>query len=170
MSPSINSDSFIAENSVISGDVNIGEKSSIWYGCVLRADVEKIRIGQNTNIQDCTVIHVTRANHAMNKTGCNGGSTIIGNNVTIGHGCIIHACKIQDDSFIGMGSILMDLSVMEKHSMLAAGSLLSPRKIVKSGELWAGRPAKFMRKLSKDELNYIQTSADNYWLLASAYK
>jgi len=168
--PKISQASFIAENVVISGNVEIEEKTSIWYNSVLRGDVEKIRIGRNTNIQDGSIIHVTRANHIANKTGDCGGPTIIGNNVTVGHGCVIHACEISDNCFVGMQSLLMDLSKMEIFSMLAAGSLLTPGKIVKTGELWGGRPAKFMRTLNQEEIDYIKTSADNYWKLAIEYK
>ncbi len=170
INPEIHKDVFIAENVVVIGDVKIGAKSGIWYGCVLRGDVEKIRIGENTNIQDATVIHVTRANHLANKTGEEGGPVFIGDSVTVGHSCILHACKIESNSFVGMQSLLMDLSVVSEFSMLAAGSLLSPGKIVPSGELWGGRPAKFMRKLTQGELDYIKISADNYYQLSLEYK
>lgn len=168
--PSINPSCFIAQNAVISGDVEIGEGSAIWYFCILRGDVSSIKIGKNTNIQDGTTIHVTRPNHLANKTGAEGGKAIIGNNVTVGHNCIIHASTLRDNCFVGMGSILMDLSVMEEGSMLAAGSVLTPKTIVKSGELWGGVPARKMRDLKPEEVAYIQTSADNYYTLAMEYK
>ncbi len=168
--PDISSNAFIAENVVISGNVTVLQNASIWYGCVVRGDVSKIYIGSKTNIQDQTVIHGTRPNHPINKTSDGGGDVFIGDNVTVGHSCIIHACTIENNSFVGMGSILMDLSRVETNSMLAAGSLLSPGKVVKSGELWGGRPARFMRNLSQEELNYIQKSANNYWSLALEYK
>ncbi len=168
--PEIDNSTFIAENSVISGDVTIAENSGIWYGCVIRGDVSHIKIGKNTNIQDNTVVHVTRANHLANKTSDEGGPTIIGDNVTIGHGAIIHACTIEDNSFVGMGSIVMDLATIEKNSMLAAGAVLTPGKTIKSGQLWAGNPAKYFRDLSQEEIDYIKVSADNYALLASEYK
>jgi len=168
--PNIDSSAFIAQNAVISGNVTIGKNVGIWYGCVLRGDVSAIQIGENSNIQDGTTIHGTRANHVQNKTGDSAADVIIGKNVTVGHNCIIHACTIEDESFVGMGSIMMDLSKVEKHGMLAAGSVLSPKKVVKSGELWAGVPAKFFRKLSEEEIAYIATSANNYSLLAKEYK
>lgn len=168
--PKLDKDSFVAENAVILGDVEIGEKSGVWYGCILRGDVEKIRIGKNTNIQDATVVHVTRPNHVANKTGDDGGPVFIGDNVTVGHSCILHACKIESNSFVGMQSLIMDLSVVSSFSMLAAGSLLSPGKIVPSGELWGGRPARFMRKLTQEEIGFISISADNYWKLACEYR
>ena len=170
ITPTIDSSSFIASTSIISGDVVIGKNVGIWYGCVIRGDVEKIRIGDDTNIQDNTVIHVTRANHAQNKTGDEGAPTIIGKGVTIGHNAIIHACIIEDHAFIGMGSILMDLAKVESYGMLAAGAVLTPGKIVKSGQIWAGNPAKYFRDLTEAEKNYIKTSAENYIDLAREYK
>jgi len=168
--PSIDKSAFIAPNAIISGDTVIGENSSIWYGCTIRGDVACIRIGNNTNIQDNSVIHVTRANHVANKTGDAGGPTIIGNNVTVGHGAIIHACVIEDNSFIGMGSIVMDLSCVEEFGMLAAGAVLTPQKVVKRGQLWVGNPAKYFRDLTEKEIEYIKISANNYAELAAEYK
>ena len=170
ITPIIDQSAFIAQNAIIAGDVVIGKNSGIWYGCVIRGDVAKIRIGDNTNIQDNSVIHVTRANHAQNKTGDAGGPTIIGNGVTIGHGAIIHACIIEDNAFIGMGSIIMDLAKVEEFGMLAAGAVLTPGKVVKKGQIWAGNPAKYFRDLTEAERNYIKTSADNYFELAMEYK
>jgi len=167
--PKIDSKSLIAPNAVISGDVEIASGVGIWYFCVIRGDVASIKIGKNSNIQDGTTIHGTRPHHIANKTGAEGGKTTIGENVTIGHNCIIHAATLCDECFVGMGSIVMDLSVVETHSMLAAGSLLSPGKVVKSGELWGGVPAKKLRDLRPDEIAYIKTSANNYKLLAEEY-
>ncbi len=168
--PDINLESFIACNAIISGDVTIGKNSGIWYGTVIRGDVAKIRIGNYTNIQDNSVVHVTRANHVQNKTGDEGGPTIIGDYVTIGHSAIIHACNISDYSFIGMGAIIMDLAIIEKYSMVAAGAVVTPGKIVKSGQIWAGNPAKYLRDLTEKERDYIKISAKNYWDLAKEYK
>ncbi len=168
--PKIDDSAFVAKNAIISGDTHIGEGSSIWYGCVVRGDVSHIRIGKNTNIQDNTVIHVTRPNHAANKTGDDGAPTIIGDNVTVGHSAIIHACIIEDNAFIGMGSVVMDMARVEEYSMLAAGAVLTPGKVVKSGQLWVGNPAKYFRDLTDVERNYIKTSADNYNELAMEYK
>lgn len=170
ITPTIDKSAFIAPNAVVSGDTHIGKNVGIWYGCVVRGDVAKIRIGDDTNIQDNTVIHVTRANHAQNKTSDEGGPTIIGKGVTVGHSAIIHACIIEDYAFIGMGSIIMDLARVEKYGMLAAGAVLTPGKIVKSGQIWAGNPAKYFRDLTQVEKDYIKTSADNYAQLAREYK
>lgn len=169
-SPNIHSSAFVAANAVISGDVEIKANSGIWYGCVIRGDVTKISIGENTNIQDNCVLHGTRPNHAQNKTGSEGAPVIIGNNVTIGHSAIIHACVIEDNAFIGMGSIIMDLARVEEYGMLAAGAVLTPKKVVKSGQIWAGNPAKYFRDMTEEEKNYIKISAENYAILAKEYK
>lgn len=168
--PKIEATAFIAANVVISGDVTIGANSGIWYGTVIRGDVASISIGNNTNIQDNSVVHVTRAGHKQNKTGDSPANTSIGDNVTVGHKCIMHACTIANNAFIGMGSTLMDMSHVEEFGMIAAGSVLTPAKIVKYGELWAGVPAKFFRRLTEEEMSYIKTSADNYRILAEEYK
>jgi len=168
--PKIHSESFIAHNAVVIGNVEIGEQSGVWFSSVIRGDVAPIRIGSLTNIQDGTTIHVTRPNHVANKTGASGGPTMIGNKVTVGHNCIIHACTIGNNVFVGMGSILMDLSIVEDNAMVAAGSLLTCGKVVKSGQLWSGRPAKFMRDLTEEELSFIPISAQNYWDLAMCYR
>ncbi len=168
--PNIDPSSFLASSAVVSGDVKVGKNSGIWYGCVLRGDVTKITIGDNTNIQDNCVLHGTRPNHAQNKTGSEGAPVIVGSNVTIGHGAIIHACIIEDNTFIGMGSIIMDLARVESYGMLAAGAVLTPGKIIKSGQIWAGNPAKYFRDMNEAERNYIKISADNYAKLAREYK
>jgi len=168
--PNIHQSAFIANNATITGKVNIGEKSSVWFGCVLRGDVAKITIGSYSNIQDACILHGTRPNHAQNKTGKDGASVKIGDYVTIGHRAIIHACTINSFSFIGMGSIIMDLATIEEYSMVAAGAVVTPGKIVKSKEIWAGNPAKFFRHMTDVELEYIKISAENYAELAKEYK
>lgn len=168
--PRIHSSAFIAATAVITGDVIIEENVSIWYGCVIRGDVAPIYIGKNSNVQDNTVIHGTRPNHILNKTSGEGAKTSIGENVTIGHNSLIHAGIIHSNAFIGMGSLIMDRSIVEEGAMLAAGSLLTPGKIVKSGSLWGGSPARFMRELTAEEIEYAVTSAANYHILAQEYK
>jgi len=150
--PKISNKAFIAPSSSIIGDVEIGEESGIWFNCVIRGDVEPIKIGKRTNIQDGSVIHVTRG----------GFPTNIGDNVTIGHMALIHAATIHDNAFIGMGAIVMDGVIVETNGWVAAGSLVTNNKIVRSGEIWAGSPAKFFRKLTQEELDYIPKSASNY--------
>ncbi|WP_236870325.1 gamma carbonic anhydrase family protein [Candidatus Bandiella numerosa] len=158
--PKIAKDAFIAENAVIIGDVEIDSKSSIWYNCVIRGDVNYIRIGKETNIQDGTIIHV----------GTNNGPTIIGDGVTIGHKALIHACTICDYSFIGMNSTIMDYAQVKSYSMVAAGALVTNSKIVEINELWAGVPAKFLRQLKEEETEYINISKERYVALAKEYK
>ena len=157
--PKIAVDAFIAPNAVIIGDVEIGSKSSVWYGVIIRGDVHQVRIGNSTNIQDGTVIHVSRYE----------GPTIIGNGVTIGHQALLHACTLEDYSFVGMAAQVIDQARVEHRAMVAAGSLVSPRKIVKSGQLWAGVPAKLLRDLKQEEIDYIKTSELNYVKLAEEH-
>jgi carbonic anhydrase/acetyltransferase-like protein (isoleucine patch superfamily) len=170
ISPKIDESSFVAPTAIVSGDVQVGKNVGIWYGCVLRGDVTKITIGDGTNIQDNTVLHGTRPHHAQNKTGAEGAPVIIGKGVTIGHNAIIHACIIEDYAFIGMGSIIMDLAKIEKYGMLAAGAVLTPKKVIKSGQIWAGNPAKYFRDMTQEEIDYIKVSADNYIELLKDYK
>jgi carbonic anhydrase/acetyltransferase-like protein (isoleucine patch superfamily) len=157
--PIIAHDVFIAQGSFVIGKVEIGSGSSIWFNSVIRGDVADIKIGKNTNIQDGSVIHVSRG----------GGDTIIGDNVTVGHMALLHACRLMDNCFIGMGAIVMDNAIVEENSYVGAGSMVTNGKIVKEGELWLGRPAKFVRKLTKDEIVYIKTSSNNYVELAKQY-
>ena len=157
--PKIDKNVFVAPGSYGVGDVQIGSKSNIWFNVVIRGDVEKIRIGKNTNIQDLTMVHCTTK----------GFGTTIGSNVTIGHNCVIHDCTINDNSLIGMSSTILDGAVVEKNSMLAAGSLLTQGKIVKSGEIWAGNPAKLLRKLNNKEIGFFKISADRYFKMSKEY-
>ena len=160
-SPKIHPSCFIAENATIIGDVVIKEHSSIWYNVVIRGDVNYIRIGKYTNIQDGTVVHV--AYKAF--------PTIIGDYVTIGHKAIIHACELKDESFVGMGAIVMDGSVVEKHSLVAAGALVTPNSKLESGYIYAGVPARKIRKLSSQEIEtMIIQSAQKYAKFKSWYK
>ncbi|MDB2414360.1 gamma carbonic anhydrase family protein [Rickettsiales bacterium] len=150
--PKIAKDSFIAPGAKIIGDVEVGSKVGIWFNCVLRGDVAEIRVGDRTNIQDGTVIHVTR----------NGHPTIIGSGVTVGHQALLHACNLQDSCFIGMGATIMDDVIVESGAMVAAGALIAPGKIVKKGEIWAGNPGKFFRELTEKEAAFIEISENNY--------
>src|SRR5262245_17974169 len=152
VAPTISPLAFIAPGAVVIGDVEIGAGSGFWFGCIARGDVNIIRIGERTNIQDGTVVHVTRRT----------GPTHVGNGVTVGHGCILHACVVEDDSFIGMRATLMDGVVVERGGWVAAGALVTQNKRVPSGEIWAGNPARFFRKLTEEERDFIPISADNY--------
>src|SRR3954466_13256511 len=163
--PKIAPDAFIAETAVVIGDVEIAAAASIWYGCVLRGDSNRIRIGARTNIQDGTVIHV---NHE--REGAAGTTTTIGADVTVGHMALLHACTLEDGSFVGMKACLMDGVVVEGGAMVAAGALVTPGKRIKKGELWAGSPAKLMRPLTDKEIAYFAYSAQHYADLAASYR
>lgn len=158
--PEIHPTAFIAPGAVVIGDVTIGAKANIWFGCVVRGDVQSISIGERTNVQDGTVIHVTRVT----------GPTSIGAGVTIGHQALLHACTIEDDAFIGMGAKLLDGSVVESQAMLAAGALLTPNKVIPRGQLWAGNPAKYFRDLNDKERAFFAQSAANYELHGEEYR
>lgn len=157
--PRIGSNVFIAPNVPLVGDVEIGEESSIWYNCVLRGDVNDIKIGRRTNIQDGTVIHVSNSLQG----------TYIGDDVTVGHMALLHACTVGDGAFIGMKACVMDGAKVESGAMVAAGALVTPGKCVPSGQLWAGSPAKFMRDLTDKEKEYLLWSAQHYVRLAKEY-
>lgn len=151
---------FVAENAAVVGDVEIAGEASVWYGATLRADGNAIRIGRRANVQDNTVVHVDRPAHLR---------TVIGDGATVGHGCVIHACTLQERAFVGMGSTVLDGSTVETEGMLAAHSLLAPGKVVRSGELWAGVPARFWRKLKPAELRTIDEIRDIYWETAREF-
>ena len=157
--PEIAEDAFIAPGARIIGDVKIGNQSSIWFNCVLRGDVGKIRIGERSNVQDGSVLHVDSG----------GNDTIIGNDVLIGHMAMVHGTTIEDEGFVGFSAMTMDGSLIKKNGMLAAGSLLSPGKTVGEGEMWMGRPAKFVRELGESEFRALSKGAAKYVRTAIDY-
>jgi len=158
--PTIHNDAFIAPGAAVIGDVHIGAGSGVWFGCVIRGDVAPIRIGGRTNIQDGTVIHVSR----------DIAPTTIGSGITIGHCVLLHGCTLEDDCFIGMRATLMDGVVVESGAMVAAGALVTPGKRVPKGQVWAGNPAKYFRDLRADELAFIAINAENYHIHAMEYQ
>lgn len=159
ISPSIDASAFVAENVVVTGDVEIGAESSVWYGCVLRGDVNQIRIGKGVNIQDLSMVHVSRP-----------FACIIEDGVSIGHMAIIHACTLEEGCFVGMQACVMDGAVVEKGAFVAAGALVAPGKRIPAGELWAGRPAKFVRKVSEKDQAIMDYTQPNYVKLSRRYK
>mmetsp|Transcript_4633 Transcript_4633/g.8784 ORF Transcript_4633/g.8784 Transcript_4633/m.8784 type:complete len:253 (+) Transcript_4633:88-846(+) len=159
--PGMTSSTFVAPSASVIGDVKIGAGSSIWYGTILRGDVNSISIGENTNLQDGCVVHVAKHNVGGVKL-----PTIVGNSVTVGHGAMLHACTVEDMAFVGMGATLLDGSKVEKGAMVAAGALVTAGTTVPSGQIWAGNPAKFLRNLTTEETSFISKSADNYAALA----
>jgi carbonic anhydrase/acetyltransferase-like protein (isoleucine patch superfamily) len=158
--PTIADDAWVADNAIVAGDIHIGAQSSVWFGVAMRGDVHEIRIGERTNIQDNVVVHVTR--------GVAG--TYIGDDVTIGHAAVIHAATIKNRCLIGMGAVILDEVVIEEGAMVAAGAVVTPRKVVPSGQLWGGNPARYMRDLSEEERDFLTVSANNYVRLAKEYK
>lgn len=163
--PVIDPTAFVAAGARLIGDIEIGANSSIWYNCVLRGDVNRIRIGARTNVQDGTVIHVDSP-----KPGNPAGlPTIIGDDVLIGHMVMLHGSVLHDRAFVGLGSIVMDGCTIESDGMLAAGALLSPGKTVGAGELWIGRPAKKLRDLTPEEIAANRMGAAHYAELAKRH-
>lgn len=160
ITPQVAASAFIAPGARIIGDVQIGADSSIWYNCVLRGDVESIRIGARSNVQDGSVVHVTTRRW----------KTEIHDDVLIGHLAMIHGCIIESHGFIGLGAIVMDGCVVESGGMLAAGALLTPGKRIGSGELWAGRPAKLLRMLTDDDMARNRAGAAGYVELAKRHR
>ncbi|MBS0288992.1 MAG: gamma carbonic anhydrase family protein [Proteobacteria bacterium] len=163
--PSIDQNVYIDDMAVIIGNVTIAKDCSIWPFASVRGDIHHIQIGENTNIQDNCVLHVTHDS----KYHPGGSPLIIGKGVTVGHHVTLHACTISNDCIIGMGSIVLDKAMIEPNVILAAGSLVSPGKVLESGYLWLGAPAVKKRRLSDEELAFIQYSAQNYVKLKNTY-
>ncbi|WP_298401782.1 gamma carbonic anhydrase family protein [Sphingobium sp.] len=168
--PVIHPSAFIAPGCRIIGDVEIGEDASIWYNCVIRGDVNRVRIGARTNVQDGTVIHCDSPGDRADGRPAAGWPAIIGEDVLIGHMAMIHGCVLEDRAFVGLGAIVMSGARVESDAMLAAGALLSPGKSVLHRQLWAGRPAKFMRDLSDAALIDMREGVDHYVHNAKAHK
>ncbi len=156
----VSKSAFVADTARVIGDVSIGDDSSVWFGAVLRGDVFPIVVGNRTNIQDNCVFHGT-----YKKCG-----VVLGDNVTVGHAVILHGCQVKSTCLIGMGSIVMDNVVIEKNSIVGAGSLITQGSVFDEGVLILGRPAKVVRKLNKQELEFLKKSADNYVMYSSWYK
>lgn len=156
---------YIDESAMVIGDVIIGEDSSIWPMTVVRGDVNKIRIGKRTNVQDGSVLHVTHPHKTMPE----GFSLTLGDNVTVGHKVILHGCHVHDNCLIGMGSTIMDGAVIHAYAMVGAGSLVSPGKELEGGYLWLGSPARKMRELNEAERKWLDYSATHYVNLKDDY-
>ena len=157
--PTIAESAFTAPSADIIGDVVIGEESTIWFNCTVRGDVNEIRIGKQTSIQDNTVIHVARL----------GQGTYVGDRVTVGHAAILHACTVEDDVVIGNGACVMDDARVEKGAIVAANALVPPGKTVKAGEVWAGNPAKKLRDVREAEIEFFHNNMLDYCQLAKEY-
>jgi carbonic anhydrase/acetyltransferase-like protein (isoleucine patch superfamily) len=159
-SPQIHPSAYIFESADIIGDVTIGAQSSIWFKAVVRGDVHYIRIGDRTNVQDGALLHVTRDTHPL----------VIGNDVTIAHGVVLHGCTVKDRVLIGMGAIVLDGAVINEDSIVGAGALVPPSMEVPSRTLVVGVPAKVVRELKESEVKHIQQSAKNYIRYVENYR
>ena len=157
---------YIDEAARVIGDVVLGDDVSVWPFTVIRGDVNYVRIGDRTNVQDGTVIHVS---HDGPHAKLGGFATVIGADCTIGHKAIVHACRIEDACLVGMGSTVLDGAVIQQHGFLGAGALLPPGKVMGEGEMWLGAPAKFARKLSDAEIQALFYSAGHYVKLKDEY-
>lgn len=158
--PRIPDSCYLAGNATVVGDVVMGENCSVWFTAVIRGDVNSITIGDATNIQDGAVIHCTYERAA----------TKIGNNVSIGHRAIVHGCTVHDNSLIGMGAIVMDHAVVEKDCIIAAGAVVLENTICKSGSIYAGIPAKKVKKLSDEQIANLKRTAQNYVMYSSWFE
>ena len=158
--PQVSPTVFVAPSADIIGDVEIGDESSIWFHVVIRGDVHYIRIGRKTNIQDLSMLHVTRETHPL----------IIGDEVTVGHSVTLHGCTISNRVLVGMGAIILDGAVIEEGAMVGAGALVTQGMIVPTGTLALGAPAKIKRNLTPDETAFLSESAQRYADLGQFYK
>ena len=158
--PRIADDAFIAPTAVVIGDVEIGAGSGIWFGSVLRGDTNRIRVGARTNVQDGSILHVARGTLPC----------LLGDDVTVGHGAIVHACTLHDWSVVGIGATVLDGAVIERGGMLGAGALLTPGKRIGPGELWMGVPARKLRDLDAEEVDRFERNAAHYAALAVRFR
>ncbi len=160
VAPSIEADAFLAPGAVVIGDVEIGSHASIWFGSIVRGDVHWIRIGERTNVQDGSVLHVTRGTHPL----------LIEDRVTIGHAVVLHGCTLRTGSFIGMGARVLDGAEVGEGAMVGAGALVTPGTVVPPGVLALGVPARVVRPLKPEEKDRLAASADRYVAYAEEYR
>ncbi len=160
VAPQIAPDAFVAPTAAVIGDVVIGAESSVWFHCVLRGDSAPIRVGRRTNIQDGSILHVTGSDLP----------TTLGDDVTIGHAAIVHACTLHDRAFVAMGATVLDGAVIEEGGVLAAGGLLTPGKRIGRMEMWQGSPARLVRVMSAEERARFDMTAPHYVALAARFR
>ncbi len=165
--PTIDPTAFVAPGAQLIGDVRMGAESSAWYNVVLRGDMNLIRVGARSNIQDGTIIHVDPPRPGGPEQGY---PCLIGEDVLIGHLAMVHGCTLHDRAFVGLGSIVMDGCTIESDAMLAAGAMLTPGKTIPSGQLWAGRPARPVRELSESDLAGMRAGVAHYVDLARRHR
>lgn len=164
--PQVPESAYVHHSAQVIGDVVLGENSSIWPMAVIRGDVNRIRIGNNSNVQDLCMLHVSH----RRPEDPEGAPLIIGDNVTIGHQVTLHGCTIGDECLVGIGTIVLDRAVIESRVMVGAGSLVPPGKVLKSGHLYLGRPVKEVRPLTEDELAHLKYSAEHYVRVMNSYR
>jgi carbonic anhydrase/acetyltransferase-like protein (isoleucine patch superfamily) len=160
IAPRIAHDAFVAPSAAVIGDVEIGSQSGIWFHCVLRGDTNRIRIGARTNIQDGSILHVNAGDFPC----------LIGDDVTVGHAAIVHACTLKNHAFVGMGATVLDGAVIEEGGMLAAGAVLPPGKVIGPNELWMGAPARLARVMTPAERAGFERTAAHYVELAARFR
>ncbi|WP_062568427.1 MULTISPECIES: gamma carbonic anhydrase family protein [Pseudoalteromonas] len=165
ITPTYDNSVYIDESSVLVGDISLGKDSSVWPLVAARGDVNYIRIGERTNIQDGSVLHLTRAS----KSNPDGYPLIIGNDVTVGHKVMLHGCQLGNRILVGMGAIVMDNAIVEDDVIIGGGSLVPPNKRLESGYLYVGSPVKQARPLTEQERAFLKISADNYVQLKDEY-
>jgi carbonic anhydrase/acetyltransferase-like protein (isoleucine patch superfamily) len=156
--PQIDETAFIDESAVVTGNVIIGEDSSVWPCCSIRGDIHSITIGERSNIQDGSILHVTHDS----EFAPGGFKLTIGNDITVGHNVVLHACTVEDLCLIGMGSVVLDGSVVQSGAMVGAGSLVPPNKVLEGGYMWLGSPVKKIRQLTEKEKAFLGYSAKHY--------
>lgn len=159
--PIIGENVFIAPSASVIGNVELGTASSVWYGAVVRGDANTVSIGARSNVQDRAVLYVSKQPATE--------PTVIGSSVTIGHGSVVHGATVSDESMIGMGAVVENGATVGKHALVAAGSVVPSKAVVGEGELWAGAPAKMVRKLTSEEITAMLASAEDYVNLAAAH-
>ncbi len=160
ITPKIADDVFLAENATIIGDVKIGPGSSVWYGAVLRGDVHSIRIGSRTNIQDLAMVHCTYQH----------SPTVIGDDVTVGHGAVVHGCEVRDRCLIGMNAVVLDKAVVGPDVVVAAGAVVLEGMVLEPGYLYGGIPAKKLKPLTEEQKNLLKKSAEAYQMYSKWYR
>ena len=165
ITPTYDNSVYIDESSVLVGDISLGKDSSVWPLVAARGDVNYIRIGERTNIQDGSVLHLTRAS----KSNPDGYPLIIGDDVTVGHKVMLHGCQLGNRILVGMGAIVMDNAIVEDDVIIGGGSLVPPNKRLESGYLYVGSPVKQARPLTEHERAFLKISADNYVQLKDEY-
>ncbi|WJG09485.1 gamma carbonic anhydrase family protein [Aliiglaciecola sp. LCG003] len=165
VTPSFGQNCYVDDSAVWVGDIQCGDDVSVWPLVVARGDVNAMRVGSRTNIQDATVLHVTRSSVSQP----DGFPLVIGDDVTIGHKCMLHGCTLGSRILVGMGAIIMDGAIVEDDVFVGAGCLVPPNRVLKSGFLYVGSPAKQARKLSEEELAFLKISAENYLVTKDEY-